>query len=71
MYHLLQRQHFIKYVDSQRNQSQHINVHKKISSVAWQHINLFGYYEFYKSQDPVNIDEIIHELAQLIKGYSG
>lgn len=38
---------------------------KQISPVAWQHINLYGHYEFNKFQEPVNMDAIIQELAQL------
>jgi len=41
------------------------DVLKQISPVAWQHINLYGHYEFNNSQEPVNIDAIIQELSQL------
>jgi hypothetical protein len=37
---------------------------KRISSVVWQHINLYGRYEFSSSQEMINMDEIIQELAQ-------
>lgn len=37
---------------------------KRISPVAWQHINLYGRYEFNSSQESINMDEIIQELAQ-------
>jgi len=37
---------------------------KQISPVAWQHINLYGRYEFHSNQEMINIDEIIQELAQ-------
>ena len=37
---------------------------KKISLVAWQHINLHGRYEFTKSQDVINMQEIILELIK-------
>lgn len=37
---------------------------KRISPVAWQHINLYGRYEFNSSQEMINMDEIIQELAQ-------
>ncbi|WP_404456925.1 Tn3 family transposase (plasmid) [Virgibacillus necropolis] len=40
------------------------DVLKQISPVAWQHINLYGHYEFNKSQDSVNMDAIIQKLAQ-------
>ncbi|MEX5523157.1 Tn3 family transposase [Bacillus cereus] len=37
---------------------------KQISPVAWQHINLYGRYEFNSNQEMINIDQIIQELAQ-------
>ncbi|EOQ09145.1 hypothetical protein IKC_06109 [Bacillus cereus VD184] len=37
---------------------------KRISPVAWQHINLYGPYEFHSNQEMINMDEIIQELAQ-------
>lgn len=37
---------------------------KRISPVAWQHINLYGRYEFHSNQEMINMDEIIQELAQ-------
>lgn len=37
---------------------------KQISPVAWQHINLYGRYEFHSNQEMINMDEIIQELAQ-------
>jgi hypothetical protein len=41
------------------------DVLKQISPVAWQHINLYGRYEFNKSPESINMDAIIQELAQL------
>jgi TnpA family transposase len=38
---------------------------KRISPVAWQHINFYGRYEFSKTPEAINIDEIIHQLAQV------
>jgi len=38
---------------------------KQVSPVAWQHINLYGRYEFNKNPEFINIDAIIQELAQL------
>lgn len=32
---------------------------KKISPVAWSHINLYGSYEFYKEKSSINIEEIV------------
>ncbi|WP_404452705.1 Tn3 family transposase [Virgibacillus necropolis] len=46
-------------------EGQDSDVLKRISPVAWQHINLYGHYEFNKSQESINIDAIIRELAQL------
>ncbi len=36
---------------------------KKVSLVAWQHINLHGRYEFTKPQDIIDMQEIIQEMA--------
>ncbi|MGM1589269.1 Tn3 family transposase [Bacillus cereus group sp. BceL221] len=41
------------------------DVMKKISPVAWQHINFYGRYEFNIQQESVDLDAIIQELAQL------
>ncbi len=38
---------------------------KHISPVAWQHINLYGRYEFRNGPEAININEIVRELAQL------
>jgi len=38
---------------------------KKISPVAWQHINFCGRYEFSKMQEAIDMDAIIHQLAQV------
>jgi len=35
---------------------------KRISPVAWQHINLYGRYEFNKKQESIDMTEIIQEL---------
>ncbi len=37
---------------------------KKISLVAWQHINLHGRYEFSKAQDTIDIQAILQELLK-------
>ncbi len=34
---------------------------KQISPVAWQHINLYGRYEFQKTPDPINLEEMISQ----------
>jgi hypothetical protein len=39
---------------------------KKISPIAWQHINLHGRYEFLNQLDPVSVDAIIQELTKLL-----
>ena len=36
---------------------------KKVSPVAWQHINLQGRYEFQKAPDALNVDAIIRALT--------
>ena len=38
---------------------------KQVSPVAWQHINLYGRYEFRKRPEPVDVDEIVRELAEI------
>ena len=37
---------------------------KHISPVAWQHINLYGRYEFRNGPEAINIHGIVRELAQ-------
>ncbi|MFT9598937.1 Tn3 family transposase [Mesobacillus sp.] len=37
---------------------------KRVSPVAWQHINLYGRYEFNKKQESIDMSEIIQELIQ-------
>jgi len=44
---------------------QYFGVLKNISPVAWQHINLYGRYEFIKRPESINKEEIIYELAKL------
>src|SRR5699024_12060049 len=46
------------------NQGQDSDVLKQISPVAWQHINLYGHYEFNKLHESVNMESIIQELNQ-------
>ena len=38
---------------------------KQISPVAWQHINLFGRYEFRKSPEFIDFDAIVQELSRV------
>ena len=38
---------------------------KQVSPVAWQHINFYGRYEFAKGPEPINMEAIIQELAQI------
>jgi TnpA family transposase len=40
------------------------NMFKRISPVAWQHINLLGRYEFSKKPKDIKMNEIIHQLDQ-------
>ena len=35
---------------------------KQVSPIAWQHINLYGRYEFQKRPDPIDVNEIISKL---------
>jgi hypothetical protein len=45
--------------------SQGVALLKQISPVAWQHINFYGRYEFAKGPQPINVDAIVQELAQI------
>ena len=42
-----------------------VNQLKSISPVAWQHINLFGRYEFTQTAESINMEEITRELAEV------
>jgi len=44
---------------------QEIEQVKRISPIAWQHINLHGRYEFSKQTGSINIDTIVQELVHL------
>ena len=37
----------------------------EVSPVAWQHINLYGRYEFRQQPVPVDVEEIVRELADV------
>lgn len=37
---------------------------KRVSPVAWQHINLYGRYEFNKKQNSIDMSAVIQELVQ-------
>lgn len=52
-------------IREQNGDTQVADLLKRISPVAWQHINLQGRYEFRKMPDEINLDAIIHELSQL------
>ena len=41
------------------------NMLKRISPVAWQHINFYGRYEFSKQPETIDMEAIIHQLAQV------
>ena len=38
---------------------------KQISPVAWQHVNFYGRYEFNKRPEPIDMDTIVSQLAQV------
>jgi Tn3 transposase DDE domain-containing protein len=38
---------------------------KEVSPVAWQHINLYGRYEFREQPAPVDVEEIVRVLADI------
>jgi hypothetical protein len=46
------------------NDVQGIEVLKQISPVAWQHINLYGRYEFRKCAQPIDLEDIVRQLTQ-------
>lgn len=46
------------------NEGKDSDVLKQISPVAWQHINLYGPYEFNKSHESVDMNAIIQKLIQ-------
>ena len=48
--------------NKQMGNEQIVNMLKRISPVAWQHINLYGRYEFNRQTESVYIDEIIAQL---------
>ncbi|POB10187.1 Tn3 family transposase [Sulfobacillus sp. hq2] len=52
-------------LDYRQKHSQDSDALKRISPVAWQHINLYGRYEFNHDPEPVDMEAIIHELVQL------
>lgn len=47
-----------------KRMGQDSDILKRISPVAWQHINLYGRYEFNKKQESIDMSEIIQELIQ-------
>lgn len=49
----------------QNGDGQGADMLKQVSPVAWQHVNLYGRYEFNKHPEFINMDAIIQELAQL------
>jgi len=51
-------------LDYRERNGKDLDVLKHISPVAWQHINLYGRYEFNKNPEPINMNVIIQELAQ-------
>jgi len=51
-------------LDYRESNGKDLDVLKHISPVAWQHINLYGRYEFNKNPEPIDMDVIIQELAQ-------
>ncbi|WP_373896185.1 Tn3 family transposase [Virgibacillus sp. CBA3643] len=52
-------------LDYREEHAQDSDALKRISPVSWQHINLYGHYEFNKYPESVNMEAIIQELAQL------
>ena len=41
---------------------------KNVSPVDWQHINLYGRYEFNKRPEVINMTDILQELSQAPSG---
>lgn len=53
-------------LDYKEKHGQDSDALKRTSPIAWQHINLYGRYEFNKYPESVNMEAIIQELAQII-----
>jgi len=54
-------------LDQYENTTDTVNTEwiKQISPVAWQHVNLYGRYEFQKTPDPINLEDMISQLSHL------
>jgi len=50
-------------LEYQESKGDNSDMLKQISPVAWQHINLYGRYEFNKYRKNINMDEIIQQLT--------
>jgi len=51
--------------------SQGAEMLKKISPVAWKHINLHGRYEFRRRTEHININDIIQDLIKVKQNWTG
>ena len=65
LHHFLQRLTPFRLLEHQEKSgdTQGAEAVKKISPIAWQHINLHGRYEFQKPLDPLDVDAIIREMT--------
>ncbi len=48
----------------ERKQKAYCDLIKRLSPVAWQHINLVGKYEFRQNQKSINIQEVIEDVLR-------
>lgn len=51
----------------QNGESEQVTLFKRISPVAWQHINFQGRYEFTRHSEPIALSTIVQELAKNLK----
>ena len=45
-----------------RGEGEEADLIKRISPVAWRHINLYGRYEFHRNNVSIDIEEIVNSL---------
>jgi hypothetical protein len=66
LHHLLQREHLIAVASLQRSGRGYggAELLTQVSSVAWQHINFYGRYEFTTNPTPIDLETIVEALAQ-------
>ncbi len=56
----------MKIVSKKASRKEETDDIKRISTIAWQNVNLLGRFEFHKQQSVINIDEMMILLEQKI-----